>query len=143
VGLPPSVLARRVEAARALRGISQKDLGLRLEAEGVGKHDAARVEREDPNAPPMDPARRGALSRVLRLPEWWWLVEDDELTARLAGDGAGVYADLEKLRDDFDAKIAVLQHSIEQITAADVGTPQETESTSRRPSRKGNPRGSP
>jgi transcriptional regulator with XRE-family HTH domain len=99
MGLAPEVLARRIEAGRALRGISQEDLGAKLKAEGIGKHDAARIERREDDAPPMAPSRRAALSRVLQLPEWWWTATDDELTATLSDDARTLRDEFEGLRD--------------------------------------------
>jgi transcriptional regulator with XRE-family HTH domain len=72
--LNPDELARRLVAARELRGLSQEALGERMLAEGFGRHDAARIERGDPRVP-VSPARRRGLAEVLQVPEWWFTAE--------------------------------------------------------------------
>jgi hypothetical protein len=84
--LPPEELARRLVAARHLRGIEQTEVGDYMQAEGYGKHDIAKMERCDPSAPPLNRGRRLALSDLLRVPEWWFTADDDDLFPATTGD---------------------------------------------------------
>jgi transcriptional regulator with XRE-family HTH domain len=77
--MPPDAyeIARRIKAARELRGMDQETLNDRCEELGIGKHDAGRLERPngDPPPPPLTPTRRWALSQALQVPELWWTAE--------------------------------------------------------------------
>lgn len=75
--MSPEELSRRITAARELRGISQLELGSLLAAEGLGKHDLAKIERRDDRAPPFTPLRRYALAKVLGVSERWFAEEQD------------------------------------------------------------------
>lgn len=105
MALPLTVQSRRIVAARSLRGLTQVQVGQKLEAEGVGKHDAARIEREEDDAPQLSPSRRAALSRVLGVPDWWWTLEDADFYERLAGT--------EDVREQLDRH----EHLLREITA--------------------------
>lgn len=78
--LEPEELKRRIEAARILRGLRQVDLSPLLEADGLGKTDLGRIERGEV---PMRRIHRDALARHLRVPEWWFTVEDVDVLVGL------------------------------------------------------------
>lgn len=62
-------MTRRIEAARVLRGYTQRQLAELLHADGLGKHDLGRIERGEMQ---MRRIHRDALVRHLRLPERWF-----------------------------------------------------------------------
>jgi transcriptional regulator with XRE-family HTH domain len=92
MALEPDEVARRIRAARELRGLSQAQLGELLAADGLGSTDAGRIER---NEIPMTRVHRDALIRALRVPERWLTADNvdeivgvqlsDEDLARLLG----------------------------------------------------------
>lgn len=69
-------LGRRIVAARELEGIKQLEMTKRGKQHGVGIHDLARVERGDM---PINPPRLQALSKVLKVPEWWFTAPRKDL----------------------------------------------------------------
>jgi hypothetical protein len=70
-------IARRIKAARQLRGIKQAELGLLLAQDGLGQEDVGRIEREEMQ---MSRSQRDAITRHLRLPERWLTSESvDEI----------------------------------------------------------------
>jgi hypothetical protein len=70
--------ARRIEAARVLRGMSRSEASKLFEAEGFGLHDIPRLERADPKLTLTRP-RRETLARLLEVPEHWFTAEDSDL----------------------------------------------------------------
>jgi transcriptional regulator with XRE-family HTH domain len=64
---------RRIEAARILRDLSQRDMDEAGHADGLGRQELSRVER---GRLPLTRVRRDALVRILRVPERWFLEED-------------------------------------------------------------------
>lgn len=60
---------RRIEAARVLRGISQKKLNELVAGDGLDKLAAGRAERGEI---PLSRALRDSLCRHLRVPSWWF-----------------------------------------------------------------------
>lgn len=82
MALDADELARRIVSARELRGIDQAELGEAMKDEGYGKHDIAKMERQDATAPPLNRGRRIALAEILRVPEWWFTADDDEMFDR-------------------------------------------------------------
>lgn len=71
MALPQDELKRRIDAARTLRGMTQRELGDRLAEDGFGKHDLGRVERGDPRMP-FNNAILRALCHHLEVPERWF-----------------------------------------------------------------------
>lgn len=70
-------IARRIRAARELRGLSQDGLGKLVAADGLGIHDVGRIERGEVT---MTRVHRDALIRHLRVPERWFTAENvDEI----------------------------------------------------------------
>jgi transcriptional regulator with XRE-family HTH domain len=106
--LNPDELARRLVAARELRGLSQEALGERMLAEGFGRHDAARIERGDPRVP-VSPARRRGLAEILQVPEWWFTAET------LTFDGE--QNEVTKLLEALDAKV---QEILDRVAGEDL-----------------------
>jgi hypothetical protein len=76
--------ARRIMAARILRGLERSELADLFAAQGFGWHDVAKLERGDPKMP-LTPARRGKLAEILRVPEWWFTAPEEELWSRGPG----------------------------------------------------------
>lgn len=62
-------LRRRIVAARALRGVDQTALNGLFVADGLDKHEAARLERGEL---PWTRVRARALAYALRMPERWF-----------------------------------------------------------------------
>ena len=79
--LPAEEIKRRVEAARILRGLSQKQLAELVHADGLGKHDVGRLERGDL---PLTRALRDALIRHLRVPDRWFSDPDVDVIVGIA-----------------------------------------------------------
>jgi transcriptional regulator with XRE-family HTH domain len=115
--LDGETLARRIAAARELRGMEQAELGRRMESEyGFGKHDAARAERKNPKAPAIGAGRRHALATILGVPEVWFTASDADLFTSIAGSEAPLRSRLGQL----EAEVAELRaHMLtdEQIAA--------------------------
>lgn len=98
--LDADTLARRLRAARELRALDQAELEPLLEEEGYGKHDAARMERKDDDAPVLHEGRRRAFARIFNLPEAWFSAPDEELFLPPAEDRLGrIELHLKKLTD--------------------------------------------
>lgn len=69
------MLKQRIDAARALRGVTQAQLNKLFEADGLGKHDVGRLERGEL---PLRRIHLDALIRHLRVPEWWFTQDEIE-----------------------------------------------------------------
>jgi transcriptional regulator with XRE-family HTH domain len=90
--LPQEELKRRIEAARILRKLSQKDLNKRFEEDGLGKGTAGRVERGELD---FRRAHRDAFVRHLGVDARWFTehsvdavlryIDEESLDARLTG----------------------------------------------------------
>lgn len=113
--LDGETLSRRIASARELRGIAQADLGLQMEEEGFGKHDAARIERQDAKAPPFSPGRRRALSAILGVPERWFTAPDPELFARPNGRDE----DLEKRLEEIERATRMVNKDLAPLAGLD------------------------
>lgn len=73
VSLNHDELARRIEAARVLRGLSQADVNERFEKLGAGKQTAGRVERGNK---PFEEMHEMLFARVLNVPVRWFTEPD-------------------------------------------------------------------
>lgn len=80
MALPTEELKRRIDAARTLRGLKQRELADLLETDGLGKHDVGRLERGDLD---LRRVHLDALMRHLDMPEWWFTDERIELRDEL------------------------------------------------------------
>lgn len=76
MALPTEELKRRIDAARTLRGLKQRQLADLLEADGLGKHDVGRLERGELD---LRRVHLDALKRHLQMPEWWFTIQNVEL----------------------------------------------------------------
>lgn len=82
MSLSPKELARRIQAARALNGLSQADLGELVKADGFGRYDISRLERAGAERPPkkppppLSPARIRSLAQATGVPECWFTQAD-------------------------------------------------------------------
>lgn len=65
-------IKRRLDSARQLRGVSQTDLAPFFVEIGLGKGDVGRIERGDLE---IRRVHVDALTRYLRIPEWWLTAE--------------------------------------------------------------------
>lgn len=74
--LPTEELKRRIDAARTLRGLKQRELADLLQEDGLGKHDVGRLERGELI---LRRVHLDALMRHLRVPEWWFTANEIEL----------------------------------------------------------------
>jgi hypothetical protein len=98
--------ARRIEAARVLRGLSRNDLSEMFVEEGFGKIDIARLERADPDLRLTRP-RWETLARLLDVPEHWFTADDAELFDRPSSQ-----------MDRIEARLAHIDRSISALLAA-------------------------
>lgn len=77
MALDPETLSRRVLAARMVAGYNEKrDQFSAQLAPTLNKHDVARWERAERDAPPVTPGKAHVLSKFTGLPPEWFLVED-------------------------------------------------------------------
>lgn len=113
--LDPDELARRIVTARTLRAMSQRDVGLAMRDEGFGLHDIAKLERQDPKAPPLNRVRREALSRVLRVPERWFTAEDAEI---FEGQDSAAPAWAIEMFDKLDERVDDIIERLDALAAA-------------------------
>lgn len=152
--LEPDELARRLISARELRGMEQAEVGDLMKDEGYGKHDVAKMERCDPTAPPLNRGRRIALSEILRVPEWWFTSDEEDLfapdgredgVADLDRHMTALYADLMRKLDFIEEvnRDHLLPYLAEQTaTPADDLRGEDTSQASSRRRRSGDPKGS-
>lgn len=83
VALDKKTQARRIAAARELRGLDRKGLSKLFEAEGWGRQDIAALERAEDRLTLTQP-RWETLARLLDVPTYWFTAEDDDLFERPA-----------------------------------------------------------
>lgn len=105
MALPTEELKRRIDAARTLRGLNQKELAGLLQADGLGKHDVGRLERGELD---LRRVHLDALRRHLQMPEWWFTADTVDLPDATP---ATVEAKLDALADQLGAiemQIAVI-----------------------------------
>lgn len=75
--LPRDEIARRIRAARELRGKSQAALAALMVDDGLNKHDLGKIEREKMQ---MRRAHQDSIQRHLEIPERWLTAESvDEI----------------------------------------------------------------
>jgi hypothetical protein len=117
--LGPEELARRIRAARELRGIEQTELGLLLAKDGLGKHDAGRIER---GVMTMQTVHRISMSRHLRVPEEWFTEPDVDIIVGLRPSGLPTEADAALLEQVLRAAVQALRQEQEPETR-DTGGP--------------------
>ena len=94
VAVDKDVLKQRIEAARALRGLTQVQLRERFEEDGLGKHDAARLERGEME---LRRIHLDALMRHLKMPEWWFTADEISLDGE-PPDGTKLAEEVRELR---------------------------------------------
>jgi transcriptional regulator with XRE-family HTH domain len=82
--LKPDEIKRRIEGARILRNISQKEFDRLGHDQGYGRGEMSRVERGDIEYRPGK--HLDVLCRILRVPRWWFTA--DELDFGRAEDPA-------------------------------------------------------
>lgn len=110
MALPADEVARRIKAARRLRGLSQVELGKRVHGDGLGESDVGRIERMDPKLP-FSKALRLSICEHLRVPERWLLAEDVDEIVGYGGGADSVAAQVGqvlRLVEDLVAKRASL-----------------------------------
>lgn len=90
MALPTEELKRRIDAARTLRGLKQKELAGLLEEDGLGKHDVGRLERGELD---LRRVHLDALTRHLQMPEWWFTAEEIHLPANIGAPNAAELLD--------------------------------------------------
>lgn len=89
---PPPTVKQRIEAARALRGLSQADLDKLGAAEGLGRYELGRVERGELS--PMTNTQRTMLCKILGVPERWFTSDDVDEIVGLRDDRQVRHSDL-------------------------------------------------
>lgn len=102
-------LARRIKAARALRQISQVQLGRLAEADGLNRYDLAQIEQRTRT---MLRVHREALVRHLRVPERW-------LTAETVDEAVG-YEDPEEQKTTLEAAANDLRELRDRLDTLDI-----------------------
>lgn len=91
-------IARRMKAARQLRGMSQQELNDLFAEDGLEKNEAGRLERGDLA---LTANRRYALVRHLRVPERWFTSESvDEIVGYGETDRDRLAEELAELRKE-------------------------------------------
>lgn len=82
VALNPETLSRRLVAARALAGLSQKELGVLMKRDGYGSDDPSRIERAGQPNPPRKPppvlhqGRADSVAKHTGVPLDWFFEPD-------------------------------------------------------------------
>lgn len=120
--LGPDDVKRRIEAARTLRGVSQRELAARLHEDGLGSQELGRIERGDL---PLTRVRIDALCRHLGVPERWFTEPDvDELlsgTAEPATDAASfIVATMRDLANRLEARLDAIEKQLAESAADQV-----------------------
>lgn len=125
MALPTEELKRRIDAARTLRGLKQSELAALLEEDGLGKHDAGRLERGELD---LRRVHLDALTRQLRMPEWWFTASEIHLTEVPP-------ADLSQRLDEIGEQLEVIRFAVDVRAAEqDSAQPPDEESGTARTS---------
>lgn len=98
--------AQRIRAAREIQGMTQAELGRRLEECGLGKTDAGRIERGQVK---LLLIHRAALTKVLGVPDAWFTLDRDELLDRLGS--------LVATEQVLEERLAALESQITRLAA--------------------------
>lgn len=90
-------IKRRLVALRELRGMSQRDLALKMQEDGWGLNDLGKIERGDPKIP-FSRGRRRSAAEHLHVREEWFTEPDLDL---LLGEPPEIQLDRVEAKLDF------------------------------------------
>lgn len=98
-----AVFAKRLKAARAMRGLSQRSLGALVDKDGDKNRGAARINRYEQQVNLADMEKAAELAKALNVPLAYLFAETDDLAELILGfsglsehDRSQVLADLKK-----------------------------------------------